>query len=86
MRSTTNPDTLTTILELNMAEMRAIETSIPYQATRAIADKFVEENWPKLKKDRAFMADVKAMAMERSARVISDRLAALLDDSLGGSK
>jgi hypothetical protein len=48
-----------------------------------IANKYVEENWESIKKDKAFMKQVKALCIEQTAPKVTDLLVKQVSEALG---
>lgn len=62
-------------IKLDNAEMVAMWGTIPDRVVQYAAEKYVTENWPKLKKDKTFNKMVRTRAIELTAEKIANLLA-----------
>lgn len=83
MQVTHEIDTLTSVFRVSQNEMAVIDRDMPMFMARLIANKFVEENWPKIKKDKVLMKKVKDMVLEQSTERITKLIEEQVSNSLG---
>lgn len=72
MKVMDSPFTFNRTIELNSYELSKIESEMPTYMAKMVANKFVEENWDKIKNDKALMKRVKDLVVaDASARIVA---------------
>lgn len=83
MKTEMSPFTKNRTVTLDDAELQMMAEHMPVAIANRVADKFVEEIWPKLKSDEEFMAAVKKGAAAESTKVIAELISARVANALG---
>lgn len=83
MKHTENMFNLSNTITFERHELARIESEMPSYMAKMIANKYVEDNWESIKKDKAFMKEVKRLCIEQTAPKVTELLVKQVSESLG---